>query len=91
MSNPPRQRILLALLLAWPIAFPVVVGLLLIALNSASLRGQAWILGAMTLAILIAAAVNAGRFLDRWRAKRAKVPDGPEADYADADLPPEPR
>ena len=43
----------------------------------------AWIGLGLNLAVGTTNAVFLGRHIARWRAKRAKVPDGPEADYVE--------
>lgn len=85
MSNIRRDAILLAAVLGSSVAFAVVLGLTAIALNLLSPRSQAWIWVwiVVTLANGVTIAISIGRFIARWRAKRAKVSDGPEADYVD--------
>jgi len=65
------------------VAFPVVTGLVVIALTFASPTAQAWIAGVVILAAGVTNTVTIGLVIARWRAKWAKVPDGPEADYVD--------
>ena len=80
MSNPRRHLILAAVFFAAATAVPLGAYL---TLNFASLTAQGWIVLAWLLVIVAVNAVTFGRLIARWRAKRAKVPDGPEADYHD--------
>lgn len=62
----------------WSIPFTVAVGLIYLP----SPKAKAWWYVAF-LVLVVLQAVIMGRLIARRRAKRAKVPDGPEADYHD--------
>jgi hypothetical protein len=85
MSINRSEAIILFAILGSSVAFAIVLGLMVIALNSLPPTSQAWIWvwGVVTLYMVVTSAIRLGRFIARWRAKRAKVPDGPEADYVD--------
>jgi hypothetical protein len=85
MPNNRRDAVLAAAAFGWSIPFTVAVGLIFLPSPTA----KTWWYVAF-LALVVMQAVAMGRFILRWRAMRAKVPDGPEADYHDADQPDRP-
>lgn len=79
MSINRSEAILLFAILSCSVAVPFAVCLSLFVspevMNS--------ILLVLLLSVGVTNAVFIGRSIARWRAKRARVPDGPEADYVD--------
>ena len=80
MSNPIRIAILGALFLAGAVG---ILPAMYLSLNFASRKAQVWIILVWLLVIMAVNAVAVGRFIARWRARRARGPDGPETDYHD--------
>jgi hypothetical protein len=79
MSDNKLAAIAFGSILGLSVAFGVFMCLILLATREAPVL--VWI--GVAVWLVVSSSVSLGRFIARWREKRAKVPDGPEADYVD--------